>query len=687
MNQQCTASVLASYATLKSLSDDKKYQGPYQMLREFIRYIIISGSLYSFTSVEMKNLLAKHFGFSIPEAVVKTSLKNMNGVSLDHGTYSVSGSELDSNSIFQDKKKEADDYESLIIQQLAEYICNRTGDLHINDEMLTEELTRFLTEDVSPKPGKYTDLIGEFILTHSDDKKIQEGLDRIREGSILYMGLCYNIGETGSITKPLTLYLGTEILFSLAGYNGEIFHQFACDFFEQVRLANTGATPKIVLRYFADIKKEIDDFFNIACEIVEGKRYRLLDKPAMKAITNGCNTSADVDIKKSDFYHLLQFSFGIAEDPNNDYYGEEFFSSNLESFDYEDETDKDKKKELAVKLISHINKLRNGNSYNNDIESEYLIVTNTKATLLISKEQSDIIKESKNWDHICNFAVSLDRITSLLWYKLGNGFARKSIPSSVTAVLKARVVLSSSIAKNAEKAFSEIKKQFEAGTLSESQVAARIITLKKKPSLPEELSGDNIEEIMDFSPEYLCRFEEEFKNSQDTIKEKDALIESIKADSQRVLLEKNSAIASKDGIIEELKADAISKDAIIQGKNDENAKMSKELERYHLKEAEENRQRQRRTNILKFLWSLLWKVGLIVVVTVGGVLLENKYQSKIPLYIGSAVGILGTILTAWTAFKSDKEKYFPSQGNTNGNAQNADVFEAENAEDGIESKT
>ena len=39
MNQQCTASVLASYATLKSLSDDKKYQGPYQMLREFIRYI------------------------------------------------------------------------------------------------------------------------------------------------------------------------------------------------------------------------------------------------------------------------------------------------------------------------------------------------------------------------------------------------------------------------------------------------------------------------------------------------------------------------------------------------------------------------------------------------------------------------------------------------------------------------
>ena len=274
-----------------------------------------------------------------------------------------------------------------------------------------------------------------------------------------------------------------------------------------------------------------------------------------------------------------------------------------------------------------------------------------------------------------------------MWYKLGNGFARKSIPSSITAVLKARVVLSSSIAKNAEKAFSETKKQFEAGTLSESQVAARIITLKKKPSLPEELSGDNIEEIMDFSPEYLCRFEEEFKNNQDTIKEKDALIESIKADSLKVLLERNSAIASKDGIIEELRADAISKDEIIQGKSDENAKISKELKRYQLKEAEENRRRRRRTNILKFSLSVLWKIGLIAVVTVGGTLLENKYHSKIPIYISSSVGILGAILTVHSAFRSDKEKYFPTQGNTDGSVQSTDVFEAEKAEDSIEAKT
>ena len=64
-------SIMASFATLKSLSDVKKYQSPYQILREFINYIIVSDSLYSFSAVEMKNCLNSHFSFSIPEAVVK----------------------------------------------------------------------------------------------------------------------------------------------------------------------------------------------------------------------------------------------------------------------------------------------------------------------------------------------------------------------------------------------------------------------------------------------------------------------------------------------------------------------------------------------------------------------------------------------------------------------------------------
>lgn len=318
MQKRNSTSVLASYATLKSLADEKKYKSPYQILREFIQYIISVDSLYTFTAIEMKNRLNEHFGFLIPEAVIKTSVKSMEGVSLDHGIYSVSLDEKERDSLFEKKKKEADNNESYIIQSLSEYISTRIGDVAIDEGRLINDLAHFLTEDQSLYSSTYTELIGEFVLKNEHNKDIQRKLDDIREGSILYIGLSHNIGEIGSIKKPLNLYLGTEILFSLVGFNGEIYQQFANDFLDQVRLANSGGTKKIVLYYFYEIKREIDEFFSTACGIVEGKKQRLLDRPAMQAITNGCNTSADVEIKKSDFYHKLQYNYGITEDSHGD---------------------------------------------------------------------------------------------------------------------------------------------------------------------------------------------------------------------------------------------------------------------------------------------------------------------------------------------------------------------------------
>lgn len=653
MSNQNTSSILASYATLKSLLDEKKYQNSYQLLREFIRHIITCDSLYRFTAVEMKNLLEKHFCFSIPEAAVKTSLRNMDGISLDYGTYSVTATELGSGSLFVEKKKEADDYESSIVQRLTDYISSRTGITCVNEEALIQELTRFLTDDASIRPTQYADLIGEFVLKNENDQDVQDGLNKIREGSILYMGLSHSINEIGSITKPLTLYLGTEILFSLVGYNGEIYQQLATDFFNQVRIANLRKPNKITLRYFSVVKQEIDDFFNTASAIVEGKRRRLFDRQAMKSITDGCATASDVDVKRSDFYYRLQYGFGIIEDPHDDYYDEEHFLTNLESFEYEDEEDKNKKKEIAIKMISHINKRRNGQYSHNDIESEHLIVTNTKATLLISMEQVEKIKESKGEEHICAFAVSLDRITSLLWYKLGNGFSQKKHPLSINAVLKARVVLSTSIAKKAEKTFAEIKKQFEDGVITEDQVAARIITLRKKPTLPEELQeGDNIDEIMDFSPEYLSRYEEQFKKNQSALKEKDAVIESLQSDNQRTLSERDATITSQK--------------EIIKAKDEENSDLRNKLSEYEHKEAEALRKIERRKNKWKFAWSILWK-ALIIIALVGlGMILEYAFDSKIPMYISSVVNIIVVVFTIWPAICKDKEKYLgKNQSNLN----------------------
>lgn len=639
--QKDTTSIMASFATLKSLSDVKKYQSPYQLLREFVNYIILSDSLYSFSAVEMKNRLNSHFCFLIPEAVIKTALKSMSGTTLVDGIYNISKAKVYTNELFEEVKKESDEYETSIIKLLAKYISERTGNNEISKEILSQELANFLLEDVSSHTAKYSNYIGEFVLKNEQDSKIQEGLNKIREGSILYMGLSHSMGEIGSITKPLTLYLGTEVLFSLAGYNGEVFQQFAYDFFAQVRTANSGKSRKITLRYFSEVKNEIDDFFEIASEIVEGKRNLLFDKPAMKAITDGCQTAADVNVKKSDFYHKMQYTFEIRQYSKDNYYSEEYFTSNLESFDYDDEDDK--KKETAVKLISYINKLRNGNYFYSDIESEHIIVTNTRTILLMSREVADDIKKSEGLDNICNFAVSLDRITSLLWYKLGNGFSQNGFPSSLNAVLKARIVLSASIARNAEREFAKVTKEYADGVINLDQVTARIIMLKKKPVLPEDLQGNDIDETMNFDPEYLSRYEEQAKKNQRELKEKSDIIESLKTEVERKLSEKNRTIETQANTIKD--------------SSKENSLLRAELNKYQQQEANMLKKKKRRRNIFRFIWSVVWKLIIFGGITRLVIHLESKYNFQVPLYVSVGADIVSLILIFLSALKRGEEKF------------------------------
>ena len=58
-------SIMASYATFKELYNSKEYRSPYQILSEFIKYIIVSRSLYSFTATDVQSHLLDEFGFNL----------------------------------------------------------------------------------------------------------------------------------------------------------------------------------------------------------------------------------------------------------------------------------------------------------------------------------------------------------------------------------------------------------------------------------------------------------------------------------------------------------------------------------------------------------------------------------------------------------------------------------------------
>ena len=636
MSSNNPTSILASFSTMKSLVDAQQYQSPYQILAEFIQYIIIKSNLHSFTAIEMKNRLFEVFGFDIPEAVVRTTVRGLQFVKTENRIYHVNQIELKDNSAFEEMKAVAEANNTDIIDLLIAFAQETNPSSAIWADALTQEFIAYLLDDQqTTAAGKYTDLIGRFILKNESDEKIQSALTAIREGSILYIGLNHNISETGSLRKPLTLFLGTEVLFSLYGYNGEIYKQLAQDLYDQIKAANVG-TKRITLRYFSEVKKEIDDFFTSAELIVDGKQL-LFDTVAMKAIINGCSTAGDVKVKKADFFHVLQCSYGIMEDDRSSYYENTDDQYNLESLSV------DPQQYDSIKFISHINKLRKGRIYPYDLDAEYLIVTNSGVTLRASREQVERVMKEQAVDSACDYAVSVERLTNILWYKLGNGLGRKEYPNNVNAVLKARMLLASKISQNISKLYMETRAQYRAGVITEDQLASRIITLRKKPITPEELTAETIEDSLDFSLEYLTRYEEEVNRNKEALQEKEHLLQVLSDQKDRVISEKDDALAEKE--------------QLIQAQQDRNAELEAELAEYRRKDKEKEQKRINRKKIVHLAFGIIWKLVVVALLVIIAAWICSKVNAAYTNAVGIVVGLIGAIPVVVSFLKSDLKKY------------------------------
>lgn len=607
-------SVLASFATLKSLNDGKTYKSSYQLLSEFISYIIQNEKLYTFTAFDMKNKLTSVFGFNIPEAVVKTAIKTLEYIDKGKDFFVVNKEKIEKNLVIEQAKQKAEKISEIITNKLFEFVQLKCPEENISD--IEKDFISFVIDDQQLTSSKYIDLISEFVLSYENDSVMQEYLSNIREGSIIYIGINYNINETGSLTKPLTLYLGMEILFSLAGYNGEICQQLAQDFLDQVRAANVNG-KKIKLLYFNDTKTEIDRFFMAAEAIVEGQSY-VFDTTAMKIIVNGCSSVSDVKIKKSDFYFKMKATFGIIEDTNYDYYTEAYNKYNLESLDQLNKQD-----DISWRIISHINKLRKGVISAFPTDSEFLFITNTSSILKASREQVDRIKREKCLELVSDYAVTMERITNILWYKLGNGFGQKNYPSNVNSVLKARIVLSSNISHNVAQLYRETAEKYQSGEISSEQLAARIISLRKKPLLPEEISIDIIDDALDFSEEWLNKYEEQ------------------------VQIDKTLIIEQNKQIEEQKKKNEI---------------LNAELKKYKEADAKKDRRKQKNKQVLSFCWRILWKVLILLAIVWLAFFFKKQCNADVPFVISLVIEAIGIILTIISIVKKDIVKSFPRQG-------------------------
>ncbi len=633
MKNVYSKSIMASYATFKELYNSKKYSSPYQILAEFIKYIIVSKTLYTFTSTDIQGFLYDEFGFNLPLAVVRTAIKNIGEVILNNHIYNVSSQSIQSNNDFCNYKQKSEEQSKIITDALIEYAEGKN--VILDKARFVEELIAFMLDEEGD--SQYQHIISEFILLNNNNELFTDSFSAIRDGSILYSGLAFNITEFGSLKQKLTLFLDTEILFDIAGLNGELFKTLATDFLRLVEIANKNYKT-ITLKYFKVVADEIDQFYGQAERIVSGQGEPFFSH-AMRNIISGCKDISDISDKKVEFFGLLHSKYGIVQDDKKNYYTDSDYEYNLEGMSCLDFPNTEEANREGYMFCSHINKLRKGNISPDYLSSHVLFITDTRRVLEISNFITEQINSQDPEIQNCDYAVSLSKITNLLWYKLNRGFGSTQFPENLDVIIKARVILSSYINQNISNTYKNIKEKVKAGELTQEQAAARVMALKEKSILPENFSKENIDDALNFTEEHFCQFEESLAQNRRLLNEQNKTIEDLSYSVEG--LQKRLSDSERENYLKQQQID----------------NLSQKIQSIEEKEKQKENKKRVIKECFKLGISIGWKVLLVLVVIVGSIKISRIYKIDLIGLIGTITGIVSIIPMGLAIWKKDVKKY------------------------------
>lgn len=484
--------LLASLAVFRELYNAEK--DVYGIISIFLSDVIKINGLYSFNINEITEKLNSTFDFEIPVSVVKTSLGRLKYVQKLQTEYIV-------NDISKIKTQDVDEKQHVIllnndtiINSLFKFIENETKEIltNIQKEEISDSFYCFLLDLNDSKD--YFQYISAFILNKENDIDFKNQLNLIREGVILYSGIKYNnnLNDLGSWKTELTIYIETEILFHIAGFNGELCKTLATDFLTYVKEINNKAQKKLIkLKYFQEVKNEIEGFFTKARYILDGNDILNPNITAMGSILNGCRTPSDLIEKKSDFYSLLKFN-SIEEDTYQDYFSPANYKYNIVDSHITEKVSLELERDASdyLKFLNYISIHRKELNTNNFENIGTILLTGNSTTLKVA--WNDLVRD----DNSVPLATYLNFLTNKFWFKLNKGFGKNSVPKSFDIITKSQIVLSSILNDNVGKKFNELQTDFKSGKITEEQAKARIINLRNQVRKPEEIREDTITDIL-----------------------------------------------------------------------------------------------------------------------------------------------------------------------------------------------
>lgn len=537
------AQKIAAVVLFKDLHSKK--MDLYDVLAAFIRDIIIGKSLSKFTTIDMSKYLVESYGFdSIPQNVIKIGIKRTGYVNLIEGSFVVNRKKIKDKEekmgeVLEEEIAKNDD----IISGLCKYIENRKNIKLCQDEkkIVIKSFCGFLLD--STYDNKYIAEITSYIVT-LDGTPAQKRIDEITEGVCQYAALTYN-GDMSKIDKlknEMTIFLDTEALLSFGGFHGEVHKQYIDEMLQLINEVNVKIRKKVIfLKYMDYVKMEIDDVFNAAVFYVKGKNYYTRD--AAESIAEGCKTEEDIMMKRANFYARLK-SAGIYEFPFAERYSDVNKKYNLEG-DSElrnllsDEIS-EKDIEKGAKRVNDVYKLRRGVIYKNFEEIRYLFISDN------GKAQSVNAYFCKSFNSY-NFIMGSAKLTNILWIKMNKGLANATLPSSLKAVTRSKVVVSSFISAKMKSEMKTLNYKIESGELEREALYEMISDFKHYAKHPEDITADSVDMNLNYIESEMKTYGEElslYKSKAETERQKrDDVVSAFKQYS--VLGEKREILLKK----------------------------------------------------------------------------------------------------------------------------------------------
>lgn len=627
---------LASYATYRQLYNDGK-KDTYFVISRFIEHIILSNELNSFDVEKISSLLNENFGFNIPSYVIQSSIKRIEFVSKKDGQFLVSRQNISLDSEIKEELEEYDLKSRALMSSLIKYVKNeKDKDQEISEEKLTREFTSFLLDDSFN--GDYSSIISKFIIENDTDVNFLKNINQIKEGAVLFSGINY----TSDISKltwksNINLYVETEILFHLAGYNGIFFQKLANDMFQLINEMNQKNNKRIIsIRYYKEVSEDIDHFFGTAEEIVKGNKIVDIGNVAMDEIVRDCSTPADVINKRSRFTNILK-QYSISEADSLNYYSPEYHNFNIESQKIVEKYGlATENKEKYLKHLNYTNILRKKDEINSENlslkESKHLVITEVGKILQMA---NDFNKENEDFN--APLAISMSSLTNRLWFDLNKGFGSEYLPSTFNILEKSRLVLSNILTQTVAKQYDKVKESYKKGELSEEDLNENIIELRKKMMKPEDIDREQLNNIDDIiNPNGL----EIYKSGKERLEKK---VKKLEHDNNIRELDRQKIIEEKKHAEKEVEN---SKKEITRISNEKRIQIQKRINDI---EARKDNADKKVAGRIKFIRRLITIVLILIVLLF--IYIGNKCNFDILTYIITVFPLIGITMTIYTGKK------------------------------------